>query len=184
MSEFWIPMKVHPSPILAATVVTIAVLGLVTISGAKGQSQNPLHLYGHTDNGWGVDPGAISDPGPALTYTLGTQLQIFLHGVDDITHNFFLDFDRDGVLDEGEPVSPNFRGDGPLEYSLTLERAGTYDYRCQYHPGTMVGQFTVEGPAAPANTLLIVGVVVGVIAAAAVVSLVLMRRRKPKEPSE
>lgn len=141
----------------------------------------PFHVYGHTSDGWGTSASSQTNPGPTLTVNAGDRVNLTLHSVDGVLHNWFLDLNNDGNWDQGEPASDDFQGTAVVQFEFLAPGAGTYTYRCEYHPTAMRGSLVVQGTGggpAPSgdNTLLYAGI--GVVAAVVVVAAALMLRKK------
>jgi len=172
---------------LASIVVTIVALGIVTPMILPGASaaEVTFNLFG-TINGWGLSAGTITNPGPTLTVNASDSVTLILHSTDGVRHNWFLDVNNNRVRDANELVSPDFDEGTPIvTWTFTAPAAGTYTYRCQYHPTSMTGTLSVQGAPGtqPAGGLdwtliLVIVVAVAVIGAVAAVAAVAARRRK------
>ncbi len=114
----------------------------------------PYTLYGNAVTGWGLtnSSSTITSPGPTLTVTTGDILSLKLVSADGQTHDWFIDADNNSAQGTSEVHSANVTGAGPVWYNLTVTlAAGTYAYRCAFHPGKMWGLLVVQ--AAPTYTL-------------------------------
>ena len=161
---------------------------------ASGMSAAPVRaasqsvtLFGHAATGWGTSNATISDPGPPLSgFVVGDTITITIWANDSVPHNWFIDYNDDNTADTGEPATGNIGigGVATVTVSLTLDRVGTFTYRCGFHPGTMTGTITISAAPTPPsdNTLLIVGGVIAVVIIVAAAAM--MMRRKPKLPSQ
>ena len=159
-----------------------------------------LHLYGtvsgwgdppgtigsrrpaHRGAGWADAPGTIGSPGPTLRVDVGDNVTILAHREDSFTHNWYLDLNGDASWDAGEPRTDDIDSAVPRSVTFNATTAGTYTYYCEYHQGTMRGQFIVQAPSttppAADNTLLYAGI--GIVAVVAVVVAALAMRGRKK----
>jgi len=143
-----------------------------------------MDLYGSSAGGWGLLSSSESNPGPHISVHQGDTVTITLHSTDGFPHQFFVDYNRNDIIDADEPASGSFSATTTVTFTAT--QLGTFDYYCLFHPTTMKGDFVVQASGSPGgtttsgadNTLLIVGAVVVVVAAAGVGALVMMRRKK------
>lgn len=139
--------------LVALTVTALLVLlGLVTVLQAPVRATSAsFGLYTMT-SGWGLSATSVTSPGPTLTVTQGDLVQLSLTGVDNAWHDFFVDYNGNGVPDPslGEPLSPDFKTQ-TISYSFTADLAGTFTYACKYHFKNAYGTFVVN-PAPAANT--------------------------------
>ncbi len=101
-------------------------------------------LYG-TTQGWGFTATIITSPGPELTALPGEMVRLTLYSVDGVRHNFYVDYNRNGLPDTSEPTSPDFRSSTiPITYDFTATTTpGTYTYYCDYHANRQFGPFKV-----------------------------------------
>lgn len=99
-----------------------------------------FRLDGSASTGWN---GTI--PGPAIAVSQYDTVVLTLSGVDTLPHAFFVDYNGNSVSDAGEPTSGTFQST-TIKYTFVADRNGTFNYRCTFHPGTMVGSFTVASP--------------------------------------
>lgn len=140
-------------------------------------------LYGNAIQGWGSSSTTTSSPGPTLTTFLGLDVEVALYSADGSTHAFFVSYDGATAPSSGEPLSPDFSSSVvPTFYTFTATQAGSFNYYCKYHAGTMKGTFTVTpagGPVAPGYTLY-AGVIVVIVVVAIIAALLI--RRKPRSP--
>jgi plastocyanin len=69
-----------------------------------------------------------------LNLPAGKQVTVTVDNQDTVEHNFtFKDANADKDADGGQSV----------EVSFTAPAAGSYEFHCKYHPGTMKGTVTV-----------------------------------------
>lgn len=172
----------HTRILLLSLVLAIIAAVLVPTAPVRAADRS-FTLIGDNVGGWGSSVSNIDNPGPTLNVDQGDSLTLTLNATDGEPHTWFIDYDGDSVVDTGEPTSAQFEGDTPITYTFTASRAGTFTYRCSFHPATMTGTINVAAPPSGDNTLLIVGgVVVAVVIVAA--TAVVMMRRKPKQPAQ
>jgi plastocyanin len=124
-------------------------------------------LVGSATRGWGLSNATISDPGPEIRVGINARVTLTLWANDSQQHDWFIDYNND-QLRQGpeEPVAPSFNGLGDpkaVVYAFNATRAGTFTYRCEFHPLTMVGTITILGPASPLPGGLGVGIVPGIL---------------------
>ena len=167
--------------LLAGLVFAIA---LSSLSAAPVRAATvPFHLYGDAGDGWGSTAASQTNPGPTLTVTVGDRVNLTLHSVDGVLHNWFLDLNDDATWDAGEPRTSDFEGTEVATFEFLAPGAGTYRYRCEYHAGTMTGSLVVQAaggttPSGDSSLVLYAGLAVAVIVA--VVALVMWRMRKTR----
>jgi LPXTG-motif cell wall-anchored protein len=166
-----------------AFVVTALLLGLLAFVAPRVQAASvPITLHGDALMGWGNTSTSITSPGPTLTVHVGDSVTITLISEDDMPHKFLIDYNGDGGSDAGEPESDQFTSQITMP-TFTADRAGTFTYLCEFHPGAMRGTIVVlpsDSPATPTggdNTVLYLGIGVVVVAAGAA-AVVFLRRRK------
>lgn len=97
-------------------------------------------------SGWqGQSPGSIEGvTNPTLELLPGETYEVIYENLDGITHDFqILDSDGNTVVD-GADVSDS--GDtNSVQFTASAEMT---DYRCQYHPSSMVGAVATEASTA------------------------------------
>ena len=168
----------------------VAALSLLLAVAASAMTPVPASaanvsftLYGHAVSGWGSSNASIADPGPSLPVDQGDNVTITVVLNDTQPHTWFIDYDNDSVADTGEPISPTANVGNPVRsFTFVADRAGTFTYRCSFHPGTMRGTIVVQatGGTPPAdNTLLIAGGVIVVVVIIAAAALIMRGRPKP-----
>lgn len=171
-----------------STLARILTVGLLIGLLATGFASAPVraadrtfHLYG-TVSGWGDAPGTIGSPGPTLRVDVGDNVTILAHREDSFTHNWYLDLNGDASWDAGEPRTDDIDSAVPRSVTFNATTAGTYTYYCEYHQGTMRGQFIVQVPSttppAADNTLLYAGIGIVAVAAVAVAAFAMRGRKK------
>lgn len=108
-------------------------------------------LYG-TAQGWGFTANTITSPGPDLTAAPGETVEVTLNSADGVRHNFYVDYNGNGMPDADEPLSDDFGGrfPSPITFSFTATTTpGTYAYVCDYHASNQFGSFIVGAPPTP-----------------------------------
>jgi hypothetical protein len=122
-------------------------------------------LVGSFTRGWGLSNATISKPGPEIRVGVGARVTLtLLANETGVPHNWFIDYNNDSQQGSGEPVSPDFNGPTDpkiVVFSFNATRAGTFTYRCGFHPPDMFGMITIVGQAS-APTGLGVGLVPGI----------------------
>lgn len=147
--------------VLATALLAILVAGAAFASAAPGPAATPAAsatpawpyaLYGNALSGWGLARSTTTTPGPTLIVTAGDILSLKLVSSDGLTHNWFIDQNNNSGMEASEPHSASITNVGPIwfNYTVTLA-AGTYTYRCAFHPTAMWGELVVQ--AAPTFTL-------------------------------
>lgn len=136
---------------------------------------NPVALYGSlaTPTGWGYNNTSISTPGPTLVFLQGTNLTLHLFSKDGVDHTWFIDYNGDGGANSDEPQSAHFNASSPATYRVTLNRAGTWTYRCGIHTQQMYGTITVASTGAAPPPGFTIGLVPGIMLVTVVAVLVL-----------
>jgi len=103
-------------------------------------------LWGDAADGWGLRPQDIRAPGPTLVAAEGTGVSVTARANDSLIHNWYIDYDNDFVIDADEPSSPAFRANAGIVWNFTADRAGTFTYKCRFHPLTMTGEIQIRLP--------------------------------------
>jgi hypothetical protein len=85
--------------------------------------------------------------------------------VDEITHQFYVDYNGDHTPNDAEPIQ-SFSG--TVHFNFTASLDGTFTYYCSIHPEIMHGIFTVnsgvpEFPSAPILMLLMMATLISVV---------------------
>jgi plastocyanin len=108
-----------------------------------------LTLWGDAARGWGLNATHIWSPGPTLYVLAGSNLTLHLYAKDGPAahHDFFVDANDDGAIDNGEANTSAFNSPTtPLVANYTIPAslvAGIYVYRCHYQPSLMYGSIWV-----------------------------------------
>lgn len=176
-----------------ALLVAVLAIGFVSLAAPPVRAaSDSFTLYGSFTGGWGNSTATETTPnGPMLVVAQGDTVSISLHSSDGVTHEFFIDYNRDGAPSAGEPTSTPFNTSTTVP-SFTASQAGTFTYYCYFHETSMKGTFVVtgssgsgpygSGPSAGlgGSTLLILGIILAVVVIGGVGVLVM--RRRPKQP--
>ena len=162
--------------------VLAAIVSIVSIGPSRASTQM-VTLYGEAATGWGSTNTTLASPGPTIRVNLNDNVSLTLNATDGVNHNWFIDYDNNTNDGPTEPNSVNFQ-DQQIVFNFTADTAGTYVYRCKFHPAVMWGQIVIQNgssnpPAAADNTVLIVGGVV--VAFVVVMMLFYVMTRKPKK---
>jgi hypothetical protein len=136
------------SPLIAILLVSMLVgtVAVAAVPGVRAASVS-LNLYGTMMGGWGTSPGSETIPGPQISVNKDDVVTLTLHSEDGIPHKFLLDYNGNLIADAGEPVSPVFTGTTTITFTASL--AGTFNYICTIHPGTMHGTWKTVAPPPP-----------------------------------
>jgi len=132
----------------------LAAIGLLVVATAYAPpvqgADVTLHLYGRfaPPTGWSFTPGNETDPGPSISANFGDRVTIQLTSDDGMPHIFWIDYNGNGVIDAGEPESPQFTG--TILYTFDALRAGTFTYWCAIHAPSMRGTWATN--ASPDST--------------------------------
>ncbi len=133
---------------VSLALAAIAVLGVATPRAAA--ADRTFTLYGSQTEGWGFTNTTMSHPGPTITVDLGDNVTLTLNSTDGPNHNWFIDYDNDGTDDPDEPNSGNFQST-QITWNFTADRAGTFNYRCKFHPTEMTGTLVIREASPPAS---------------------------------
>ncbi len=165
-------------------VVLAAMVSIVSIGPSRAATQT-FTLYGDAATGWGSTNTTLASPGPTIRVNLNDNVSLTLNATDGTNHNWFIDYDNNTNDGPIEPNSVNFQ-DQQIVFNFTADTAGTYAYRCKFHPAVMWGLIVIQNgsstPPAADNTALIVGGVV--IAFVVVMMLFYIMTRKPKKQTK
>src|SRR5947199_3229275 len=133
---------------LPFVLITAGMLGLVLLPALPRASPASFTLFGRflSPAGWGLTTTTVTSPGPDLTVLPGETVTVSLSAGDGVTHNWGVDYNGNGVPDQGEPLSPNF-GSMAIPYTFTATTIpGIYVYWCYIHKGAMFGKLIVQSP--------------------------------------
>jgi hypothetical protein len=128
-----------------ALLATGTVLGVLPAS-ASAATPTTTYELGADFEGWaGQSPSSIEGAtNPTLSMTPGETYEVIYENLDGITHDFQI-LDAEGsVLVDGGDVSSS--GDtNSVQFTASAEMA---EYRCRYHPSSMVGTVETGGTTA------------------------------------
>src|SRR5216683_1866282 len=121
---------------------------LLLLAGALVMSTpSPIHVYaaagsptlfGRISNpaGWGLSSSTVSSPGPDITVLPGQTLDPIISSGDGAPHNWGVDYNGNGAIDSGEPLSNNTSTSTSFTFTATTTQ-GVYTYWCFVHQGPM-----------------------------------------------
>jgi plastocyanin len=125
-------------------------------------------LIGSSTRGWGASNATISEPGPGIQVGVGAPITLtLLADANDtgVRHNWFIDYNNNTQQDVGEPVSRDFNGPSDptvVTFPFNATRAGSFTYRCAFHPRMMFGAIFIVGQASAPPTGLGVALIPGI----------------------
>ncbi len=117
--------------------------------GPQSRAAESVTLYGDAAGGWGNTSTGYTNPGPTLYVYQGANVSIKLYAVDNIPHNWFIDFNGNNHVDPGEVSSPDFSSSTNavvFNFTVPTDRVGLFEYLCRFHPTTMRGQIVILTP--------------------------------------
>lgn len=119
----------------------------VTVQDQPDPVQPPAGTPGQPEDGvYEVIAQNSAFQGNDITLPLGQTSAIRVTNRDEVSHNLRIagidgQYDtEDDAVTEPESIAPGSSG----ELSFAPAIAGTYTFRCDYHPGSMGGEITVE----------------------------------------
>jgi plastocyanin len=122
-------------------------------------------LVGSSTRGWGLSNATISKPGPGIMVGVGARVTLtLLANETGVPHNWFIDYNNDSNQGSDEPASKDFNGPSDpkvVNFPFNATRAGSFTYRCAFHPTVMLGPIEIVGQAS-APTGLGVGLIPGI----------------------
>ncbi len=171
---------------IAVAGVVLAVAASLGAAPGASAADRSFTLYGDQNQGWRLEAGSFSNPGPSLVVDEGDNVTLVLNATDGVNHGWYVDYNNDSTDDGAEPNSPVFR-DAQITWNFTADRNGTFAYRDKFHPDTMMGWITVREATSPPTTpgnpgnpfLAVAGVVAGFLAVLAVLFLLARRKKAP-----
>jgi hypothetical protein len=182
-----------------AVLAAALVFGLLAsvFSATPAAADRTISLYGSRAGGWGLTNTSITSLGPHLQIVQGENVTLFLTSADDFSHDWFIDYDKDGSDGGDEPGHPGTFGAITENFTFSADRNGTYLYRSAGDADgeRMWGLITIHPPGtslpggggADVTSLAIVGVIIAVVAVVALYMLFgqkLRRRGAPPPPPE
>jgi hypothetical protein len=132
--------------VLTALLIATGILGLALSIRVHASPSSPT-LFGRINapSGWGFTSTAVTSPGPDITVLPGETVDITIKSGDGFTHNWGVDYNGNGIIDTGEPLSNNTATSTSFTFTATTT-PGQYTYWCFIHKGPMTGKFIVESP--------------------------------------
>jgi len=130
---------------LATALPATVLLGFLTVAAPGARATDvTIHLYGRfpAPTGWSLTPGNETDPGPRLSVNQGDHVTMQLTSEDVMAHIFWIDYNGNGVIDTGEPESPQFTG--TISFMFDALRSGTFTYWCAIHMPAMRGTWVTN----------------------------------------
>ncbi len=101
-------------------------------------------LFAYASGGW----NATTNPNPTITVNQGDTVTIVLKPGDGLTHEWFLDVDKNGPTPDcpgADICSQLFNTQSPPPVTFTAPAAGTYTYYCSVHPPTRTSPSSGDG---------------------------------------
>ncbi len=139
--------------VVTSLLITTGILGMTFMPGLFQARASPASftLYGriNTPAGWGFTSSTVASPGPDLIVAPGEAVTMSLTSGDSFNHNWGVDYNGNGFIDDAEPISSNFGSTGTTYTFTATTTPGTYRYWCFIHKGPMFGNFIVQSPAVP-----------------------------------
>jgi plastocyanin len=149
----------------------------IEIQGARAATTVNITLYGSAGGifnntppiGWGFSATSITRPGPTITINQYDYLNLTLYSQDGFEHQFFVDYNNNSAIDQGEPASPTFSSNTTgTVFGFNATKSGTFTYRCAIHPSMMYGTLIVQQAVPEFSPFLILPLFIIVTAVAAV----------------
>src|SRR6266446_4742290 len=142
MRRFWQILTILTilSTVVASPMFPVSKWSLPSIPKAHATARS-IMLVGNYAYGW-------NSSNPPITVYQGDSVSVVLSSGDGQSHRFVVDVDKDGKVftptcppDKCSNVFPP-----SITYSFIADFTGSYTYYCTYHPVSMFGSFTVNGP--------------------------------------
>lgn len=154
----------------------IAVLApSIRIQVVKADTVN-FTLYGSPMSGWGFTSTSMTIPGPTITVNQYDIVDLTLVSQGGLPHNFFVDYNNNGVPEGDEPLSSTFTT--TLVFEFNASKSGSFTYYCRFHPSVMYGTIIVkQAPIPELSPFLILPLFIMATAVAAVAYRALARSR-------
>ena len=122
----------------------IVSLAAVSFAGLVSAANVSFNLHGNAVTGWGFTAGGETIPGPPMTVNFNDVVTMHLFSDDGAPHTFYIDLNNDGLPNGGDIISPTFTTS--IDFVFTANVAGTFTYRCSFHPMMMHGTWTTNPP--------------------------------------
>jgi len=128
-----------------------ALLPLVLAQPAKAVNV-PIHLFASA-LGWSTTSGGETNPGPTFVVYRNDQIDMTLTSDDGLPHGFFIDYNNNGVPDNGEDISPKTSAtQTTITFSFPADRVGQFTYADQVIP-LNTGMWSTHDNGAPSATI-------------------------------
>ena len=128
-----------------------ALLPLVLAQPAKAVNV-PIHLFASA-LGWSTTSGGETNPGPTFVVYRNDQIDMTLTSDDGLPHGFFIDYNNNGVPDNGEDISPKTSAtQTTITFSFPADRVGQFTYADQVIP-LNTGTWSTHDNGAPSATI-------------------------------
>ena len=128
-----------------------ALLPLVLAQPAKAVNV-PIHLFASA-LGWSTTSGGETNPGPTFVVYRNDQIDLTLTSDDGLPHGFFIDYNNNGVPDNGEDISPKTSAtQTTITFSFPADRVGQFTYADQVIP-LNTGTWSTHDNGAPSATI-------------------------------
>ena len=128
-----------------------ALLPLVLAQPAKAVNV-PIYLFASA-LGWSTTPGGETNPGPTFVVYRNDQIDLTLTSDDGLPHGFFIDYNNNGVPDNGEDISPKTSAtQTTITFSFPADRVGQFTYADQVIP-LNTGMWSTHDNGAPSATI-------------------------------
>src|SRR5437867_2721112 len=139
-------------PLLRATALSLLLIGAFTVGSVVSNERvhaNPgsFTLFGRVvaPAGWGFTSSSVTTPGPDIRVQPGETVDANITSGDRAPHNWGVDYNGNGTIDSGEPLSTTTTASTSFTFTATTT-PGVYTYWCFVHKGSMHGRFIVEQP--------------------------------------
>ena len=127
-----------------------ALLPLVLAQPAKAVNV-PIYLFASA-LGWSTTSGGETNPGPTFVVYRNDQIDLTLTSDDGLPHGFFIDYNNNGVPDNGEDISPKTSAtQTTITFSFPADRVGQFTYADQVIP-LNTGMWSTHDNGAPSAT--------------------------------
>ncbi|MDQ1356490.1 MAG: hypothetical protein QOF20_249 [Acidimicrobiaceae bacterium] len=130
------------SLVFLGAAAVLAVVSLGSVSAANGYRTFEHHEVAGEQPPFTVVAQGTAFKEKTITVTAGELSTIVFKNQDSVYHNVAVYSESGTPFWNGEPI----QGPGnKITYTHTFDMApGTYTFRCDFHPSSMVGQFVVE----------------------------------------
>jgi hypothetical protein len=138
---------------MAAVVGLLLALGIagflpLVLAAPARAAAVPLSLYASAA-GWSTTSGTETNPGPFLLVYRNDQVTVTLTSDDGLLHGFFIDYNGNGVPDNGDVMSP--KTTSTVQFTFFADMVGQFTYADQVIP-LNTGSWSTRSNAAPTGT--------------------------------